>query len=153
MHFPDFLILTIRLVPRGTTRLLAVGLFPWNLSSSYLIQRDGKQRYYYLGIETKQNKRVSGLLFSYFFFPGLRPHFLLFRAVFLQRKIRDCSQSKGLLTVIWHHPCFLSKNILLCRRCSTPWSSSSSSSSASWLQLLFSSLLSLNTDISFCLGG
>ena len=55
------------------------------------------------------------------------------------------------MTMIWHHPCFLSKNILLCRRCSTPWSSSSSSSS-SWLQLLFSFLLSLNTDILFCFG-
>ena len=41
---------------------------------------------------------------------------------------------------------------MLCRRCSMPWSSSSSSSS-SWLQLLFSFLLSLNTDILFYLGG
>ena len=57
------------------------------------------------------------------------------------------------ITIIWHHPCFLSKNILLRRRCSMPWSSSSSSSSSSsWFQLLFSFLLSLNTDILFCLG-
>ena len=45
------------------------------------------------------------------------------------------------VTIVWHHPCFLSKNIMLCQRCSMPWSSSSSSSS--WLQLLFSLLLSL----------
>ena len=27
---------------------------------------------------------------------------------------------------MWHHPYFLSKNTILCRRCSMPWSSSSS---------------------------
>ena len=64
-------------------RPLAVRLFSSKLSSSYLIQRYCKPRCYYLGTETRR----AYVLVS----RDKRPR--RSRAVTLQRKIRDCSQS------------------------------------------------------------